>query len=266
MRFEYGICATIGARKRQEDAARVLPLHTLDQTRSPQPDDDGTAPMQALAVVLSDGMGGHAGGAIASELACEAFLPEIVHGNTPILMRLREGLTIANTAIATYIDADPTYSGMGATLIGAIIDQTGLQWISVGDSLLYLVRQGEIELLNADHSLAPEIDRMAELGHISWTEALADPRRHYLRSAVTGDDIDLIDSPENPRQLAPGDVIVLASDGINSIEPTQIATITTQYQQSSAADLAERIVKAVVAKAAPHQDNTTVVIVRALRA
>lgn len=266
MRFEYGICATIGARKRQEDAARVVPLHSPSQTPSPQADWDDVAPLRAIAVALSDGMGGHAGGAIASELACDAFLPEVTQSDAPVSIRLREGLTIANTAIATYIDADPTYSGMGATLIGAIIDQNGLQWISVGDSLLYLVRQGEIELLNADHSLAPEIDRMAELGHISWTEALADPRRHYLRSAVTGDDIELVDTPEDPLSLAPGDVIILASDGINALEPTKIAAIATEHKQLPALNLAEHIIKAVVAKAVPHQDNTTVVIVRALSA
>jgi PPM family protein phosphatase len=263
VRFDYGICATIGARKRQEDAARVLPLHNTKSASGFHPGGGASSLLPALAAVLADGMGGHTGGAIASELACEAFLPEVINGDAEIVDRLRDGLSIANSAIATYIEADPTYSGMGATLIGAIIDQNGLQWISVGDSLLYLVRAGHIQLLNADHSLAPEIDRLAELGHISWSEALADPRRHYLRSAVTGDELDLIDSPEAPLKLAPGDIIVLASDGLNALAPAAVATIVAEHPRASATDLSEHLIKAVVAKALPHQDNTTVVIVRA---
>jgi protein phosphatase len=130
----------------------------------------------------------------------------------------------------------------------------------VGDSPLYLVRRGGIIRLNADHSLAPEIDRLAERGRISWDEAKSDPRRHILRSALTGAEIDLIDRPREPLVLAPGDSVVLASDGIHTLPEVEIARLVTSAQGVEAA--AEALLAAVAVADDPHQDNTTVVVVR----
>ena len=66
---------------------------------------------------------------------------------------------------------------MGSTLIGAAFSEQGVEWISVGDSPLYLYRRGEIALLNEDHSLAPELDRLVAAGRLSPAEARRDPRR-----------------------------------------------------------------------------------------
>ena len=94
---------------------------------------------------------------------------------------------------------------MGCTLIGAAFGPEGLDWISVGDSPLYLVRKGKIVRLNEDHSLAPEIDRMAEMGRMSEEQAKAHPRRHVLRSALIGAEIDLIDWSKAPVALEVGE-------------------------------------------------------------
>jgi protein phosphatase len=149
---------------------------------------------------------------------------------------------------------------MGCTLIGVAFAAQGIDWISVGDSPLYLVRRGEISRLNEDHSLAPEIDRLAALGHISREAAQANPSRHVLRSALTGTAIEMIDRPRATLPLQPDDTVVLASDGIHSLEEADIARIVNAASTPDAA--AEALLIAVAAVDDPHQDNTTVVVVR----
>ncbi len=260
MHFHIAIRASHGARRSQEDCAITWPF---DSSR-----DDGAAILQLpaaqpglVAAVLCDGMGGHAGGALASRLACEHFLPVLLTGDAPIRDRLLLALDIANSAITCHTDENPQHSGMGSTLVGVHADAKGLHWISVGDSLLYLVRQGELLTLNADHSLAPDIDKLAETGKISWEAARNDPRRHYLRSALTGDDIDLIDLSETSAPLAAGDVVIIASDGIHTLEPDGITRLVATAERADSAAIADRLIAAVDAADAPHQDNTTVVVI-----
>ena len=218
VQFDIAIRASKGARRAQEDTALVWPSGGAR---------DDTSPLIALpapvfgrvAAVLCDGMGGHIGGAMASRTACECFMADLLAIEGSVRHRLIHALEHANAAIAEYVGRSPTYAGMGSTLVGVDIDDGGLWWVSVGDSLLYLWRRQEIAQLNADHSLAPEIDKLAETGKISWAAAHADPRRHYLRSALTGEDIEMIDLGENAVPLEAGDVIVLASDGVNTLEP-----------------------------------------------
>jgi protein phosphatase len=241
--FEYATRAAQGARSYQEDAAEV------------RADGGG------LLAVLADGMGGHVGGALASGLACRHFLDAFAASTGEVEARLAVALDAANEAIAATTAVNRRLRGMGCTLVGAALrpDPDRIAWISVGDSPLFLVRNGEIVRLNEDHSLAPEIDGLAAAGSISWDAARADPRRHVLRSALTGTRIDMIDRSERPLLLQPGDVVVLASDGIHSIPEADIAR---EAAAATAAAAAEALLAAVAAARVPRQDNTTVVVVR----
>jgi protein phosphatase len=240
--FKYAIRAAQGARSYQEDAAEVR-------------HDAG-----GLTAVLADGMGGHAGGAVASGLASTRFLEAFSLSAGDMSARLTEALAHANSAIAEKADQSPALNGMGCTLIGVAFESECMSWVSVGDSPLYLVRGGETMRLNEDHSLAPEIDRLAQLGLISWDRARADPRRHVLRSALTGTEIDMVDRARAPFALGPGDVVILASDGIHTISEAEIARIVTRAEAPDAA--AEALLAAVEAAGERYQDNTTVVVVR----
>lgn len=228
-----------------------------------------TAPLPAghLLAVLGDGMGGHVGGAMASQIACAAFTRTFCNGYEPGVRMERFIMTLdeANAALQRTTEQRPMYAGMGTTLIGALLAPhelgSGLSWVSVGDSLLYLWRRGDLARLNEDHSLAPELDKLAEAGKISWDEAHADPRRHYLRSALTGADIEMIDVTPRPLPLAAGDVVVLASDGIHSLDDADIARIIDQARGDGADTIARSLVDSVDALRLPNQDNTTVVVV-----
>jgi protein phosphatase len=241
--FEYATRAAQGARNYQEDAAEV-------RTHG-----------GGLVAVLADGMGGHVGGALASELACRYFLHAFSSPAGEVEARLGEGLDLANTAIAAKTAESPRLGGMGCTLVGVALrpDPDRIAWISVGDSPLFLVRNGQIVRLNEDHSMAPEIDGLAAAGRISWDAARTDPRRHVLRSALTGTRIDMVDRSPLPLALEPGDVVVLASDGIHSIPE---ALIAREAAAATPAAAAEALLAAVAAAGDPYQDNTTVVVVR----
>jgi PPM family protein phosphatase len=241
----YAIRADQGARSYQEDAAVVRP-HA-----------------GGLAAVVADGMGGHAGGAVASEVASTGFLEAFFAATGDEPTRLACALDLANAAVADTAAGRPELRGMGCTLVGASFGPASLDWISVGDSPLYLVRSGGIHRLNEDHSLAPEVDRLAALGRMSWDMARMDPRRHVLRSALMGTEIELIDSSQAPLVLEPGDMVVLASDGIHTISEADIARLAAAAETPDAA--AEALLAAIAAADDPHQDNTTVVVVQVLQ-
>lgn len=213
--------------------------------------------------VLADGMGGHAGGALASRMVCENFLSAAAGAASADLHeRLQSALEAANAAIAAKVDANPLLSGMGSTLIGAAFSNEGVEWISVGDSPLYLYRRGEIAVLNEDHSLAPELDRLVAAGRLSQEEARRDPRRHMLRSAVTGDEIDMVDISQRPLPLEDGDYVVLASDGLATLDPEEISRIIQGYAADGPDSVARALIRAVEALREPYQDNATVLVVR----
>jgi serine/threonine protein phosphatase PrpC len=256
--FEHAIAATRGARDYQEDTAAFWP----DGGQAPSLSSD--APIYDLGgfAVLADGMGGHAGGALASRTACEEFLHVAAGHSGAAIDRLIAALKAANTAISAKILENPLLAGMGSTLIGAAFGPGGIEWVSVGDSPLFLFRRGEVAVLNEDHSLAPELDRMVAEGKLTAAEARRDPRRHMLRSAVTGEEIDLLDVSRQPLALEPGDYVVLASDGVATLETSEIARVINGYSADGAAAVARAIIRAVEAMREPYQDNATVLVVR----
>lgn len=255
MAFECAKSASRGSRPYQEDSAELWA--PAQGVTAPRPDDD-----IGLLAVLADGMGGHAGGARASKLVCQGFIDSFVQERGPVRDRLHRGMFAANAAIDRTTRGEPHLEGMGSTLVGAAFSSLGLHWLSVGDSPLYLWRRGEIALVNQDHSLAPLLDELARDGKISQEKARNDPRRHMLRSAITGQEIEIVDLCPRPLSLEPGDVVVLASDGIHTIDEQLIARVIKSWEQDGAAAIADALVRTVDSMHDPHQDNTTVIAVR----
>jgi PPM family protein phosphatase len=255
--FDRAVRATQGARDYQEDAAVVWP------------GDDPWHPSIALSAedgsflaILADGMGGHAGGALASRTVCDQFLKSFAIKTGSVSEGLLGALEASNHAIAAKVTENPLLSGMGSTLVAVLFSQHGINWVSVGDSPLWLWRRGELALLNEDHSLAPDLDALAAAGKITVSEAKRDPRRHMLRSAVTGEEIDLVDISRKPLVLEAGDYVVLASDGLQSLDNSEIERIIAAYGDDGAESVAKALIRAIDALREPHQDNATVVVVR----
>ena len=245
--------ATVGGRSGQEDAFRLWP-------------GEGVVPPRAesggLLAVLADGMGGHTGGAIAGQTACRTFAEVFANSNASPEARLKAALQASNEALAKGVEQNAALKGMGCTLVAAWIDDLGLRWTSVGDSLLLLYRLPDVIRLNADHSLGSFLDEQARQNKITRSEARRNRNRNALRSALTGSKIDLIDLRAEPLELHPGDWLLLASDGICSLPGDEIADVTYRLRQSSPEEMAEALIAAVTQKGIVDQDNATVVAVR----
>ena len=211
-------------------------------------------------LVIADGMGGQVSGDTASRTVVKTFIETYSDTTGLITDRLRACLKAANNALASAIDAHPELDGMGTTAVAAVISQRGLEWISVGDSPLWLFRDGQLRRLNADHSMAAVFADLVAVGRMTEEEAATDPKRHALRSAVMGDDIHLIDVSSQPVALERGDRVVLASDGLLTLADDEIARILQTMQDAPLSEVAEALIQAVEDVAHPNQDNTTVLL------
>ena len=123
-------------------------------------------------LLVADGMGGHVGGATASGLLSKTFVEVYPQASGSIVERLRDCLAAANKALADAIAANPELDSMGSTLVAAVVSSEGLHWISVGDSPLWLFRKGQLERLNADHSMAPILAELVAKGDMTEEDAL----------------------------------------------------------------------------------------------
>jgi serine/threonine protein phosphatase PrpC len=196
--------------------------------------------------VVSDGMGGHAGGAVASKAAVAAFMKTVADGGKP----LADGLAAANEAVRVAGVEKPHLAGLGATLVGVVVKGNEVRWISVGDSPFFMADGATLVRLNADHSMAPQIDALVERGVISPEEAAQHPARHTLREAVMGEPLSLID--EGKRDLPAGAKLLLCSDGVQTLSDKDLLARAKRPVKA--------IVNAVLAARRKHQDNVTVVL------
>ncbi len=213
-------------------------------------------------LLLADGMGGHVSGDTASRMVIKTFVETYHSTEGPTTDRLRACLTAANNALAEATDENPELKGMGSTVVAAVISQHGLDWISVGDSLLWLFRDGKLHRLNADHSMAPVLANLVAVGRMTEEEAATDSKRHALRSAVMGDEIHLIDVSSQPVAIRKSDRLLLASDGLMTLEDKEIARIIEDKQDVPLEEVAGALIQAVEEVGLPNQDNTTVLLYR----
>ena len=212
-------------------------------------------------LVLADGMGGHVSGATASRTIVLTFVKTYPEIEGPVPDRLRTCLEEeANQALAAAIAENPALKGMGSTVVAAVISPHGLEWISVGDSPLWLFREGELRRLNADHSMAPVLADLVAAGRMTEEEAATDSQRHALRSAVMGDDIHLVDESSQPVEVRQSDRVLLASDGLMTLADEQIADILQAMPEAPLAEVVAALIQAVEDVGHPHQDNTTILL------
>lgn len=234
-----------GQREYQEDSWHFA---------SPVQDTDGPF------MIICDGMGGHTGGKQASRGVLNSFTDHFrKHADMLINQRLKESLTHAHQGLLTQIENDPNLSGMGTTLLAVYIQQNDLSWISVGDSPLFLIRDGQIQRLNEDHSMVPVLEKMREDDVISQEDLDTDPRRNMLRSAVSDDDIKHIDQQHHSNFLRSGDILLLATDGLETLSSDILCHQVTKNRQAGAKKLARHLIQATLAAEKPNQDNVTVI-------
>lgn len=236
--------AILGERARQEDRSIF---------QFPDP-----ARADAILLILADGMGGHAGGAEAAETAVRVFADTFA-ATDPRLDRLSIALQAANREVGI-LRQSSGMGDMGCTLIGAHVEGRQIDWVSVGDSLLYLCRENRMVRLNADHSFAPMLSEAVRRGEMSEMAAANHPDRNALRSAVVGETLTLIDRSARPLPLQSGDIVLVASDGLATLTEPEMASAMSRPGAAAAA-IVDDLLEAVTKRRRPRQDNTTVMIV-----
>jgi protein phosphatase len=209
---------------------------------------------------VADGMGGHRGGEIASHLAVETLdrLAQQRGEDEPFTSEwFAKAVQLANDALVERATADATLKGMGTTLCAlALVQGDGyeaLGVVNVGDSRLYLLKDGELEQITEDHSLVATLERQ---GRLTRAEAAVHPQRNIVTRALGIDSKVMVDSWE----IAPivGDRYLLCSDGLfNEIDDNRIAATLRKLADPN--DAANELVR--LANEAGGRDNITCVIV-----
>lgn len=252
-RFDVATAAIKGGRNCQEDNLIAS---------FPQGQDIGFS-------VLADGMGGHLAGDVASALVMSEVFGQIKMKEmllerqiTDIPAILRKSAASANGRIRQYIEDDAETYGMGSTLLATVLRDDDLFWVSVGDSPLFLFRDGELTQLNQDHSMAPQIDMMVKVGAMDSEVGRNHPDRNTLTSAIAGVDIDKIDCPDTPTPVRQGDIVIAASDGLQFLSNDDIAGILRKMQDATSQEIGSALLAALDDLADPDQDNTVFAIVK----
>ena len=231
MKVEVGSATDIGrVRERNEDSVLVDP------------------PLY----VVADGMGGHRGGQVASQVALETMETLSTESRGSLAEHVRQ----ANRAVWDRSEEDEQLSGMGTTLTAARIEGGSALIAHVGDSRAYLLREGVLRQLTTDHTL---VARMVKSGEISEAEADVHPHKNVLTRALGTD--EQVEVDEDSIALADGDRLLLCSDGLTGmVTEDQIQAILENSDQPQQA--ADRLVKA--ANRAGGVDNISVVVIDAI--
>jgi protein phosphatase len=219
--------------------------------------------------VLSDGMGGHAAGDVASKIVVTEVFSELTLQRNEteafeanITTILHDAAIAANECLRDHVQAYPETRGMGATLVATVVINRNLYWISIGDSPLFLFRKGVLTQLNEDHSMAPQIDFMARSGLIAAEEAACHPDRNTLTSVLFGDHIPKIDCPDEPVVLEDGDMLIVASDGLQFLTDEQLTSLLRKNRERISAEIADTLLEHLVKLEDPDLDNATFSVVK----
>lgn len=211
--------------------------------------------------VVADGMGGHAGGEIASKMCVQLvndYLETHVSGLSPsdpnysltILNHMRNAINYASAKIYEHALEEPSLRGMGTTATSFKLIHNLGYWAHVGDSRLYLLRSGFLYQITDDHSLVNEQIRAGVLSE-------EDAETHHLRNVITRsvgyqeeEDVDA-----KTLEVRPGDYLILCSDGLHGkVSREEIAAIIAKRRLNAASDLID------LANRRGGDDNITVIV------
>ena len=162
--------------------------------------------------VVADGMGGHQAGDYSSKYTVEVLCRELKKStDTDVERALVSAIKTANTEIIREASSDPHLKGMGTTVVAATIVNQMMYFANVGDSRLYLINQGILQL-SKDHSL---VEEMVRLGGIKPEEAKHHPDKNIITRAIGAKENVEVDFYEH--RLKRGDIILMCTDGLSNM-------------------------------------------------
>ena len=212
-----------------------------------------------ILAVLADGMGGLSGGErVSQKIVMEALTFGSTLQANQVPTALPGMVAGINRAVNQMLGPKGLYTS-GSTVVSALITGNALRWISVGDSRIYLYRDGQISQLSRDHDLLQ--DWMPDIleGKRSMAEALRDPNGRKLTSFIGMGELRHVDYNRTPIPLLPGDRVLLMSDGVyGTVSDAEMAAILRDCGsvQLAASHIGQRIMGAAL----PYQDNYTLIV------
>lgn len=231
----------IGTRERQEDAFICLPTK------------------MNIFACLADGIGGLQRGDMASLIACRSLLKQrFINSFDPQF--LIDGFQSADRRVNKYIKQNQL-KGSGCTLIGVWIENNQFYFCSIGDSLLYLYRQGKLQQINRRHNYKLYLDDLLYNKQISQYDYQINlNKKDVVISYIGKGDISLIDFNKEPIQLKSGDVILMFSDGVaGTVSNEEIQSII--MKNNNPATINTSIINLIKMRKKETQDNASIVTI-----
>ena len=245
----------------KKNAITVGRAHNIG-ARPSQQDSMGTTPVyqgQGILAVVADGMGGLSGG----DQVSQRIVMDMLSMGAQNPMGQMDGILLqmvnrVNENVNAMLGPEGLYKS-GSTLLGVLALKDRFQWISVGDSRIYLFRQGRMIQLNQEHNLLQDWMPQILEGKMNYAEALQNPDGKKLTSFIGMGQLKHVSSCTGSVPLQSGDRILLMSDGVfNTLPESAMEQILTRCPDvQNAAAVFEQQIKAAQA---PGQDNFTVVI------
>jgi protein phosphatase len=251
MKISYEAITDVGRkRKGNEDSVFVNPEQNL--------------------FVVADGMGGHAAGEVASRLAVDAIndFIELTGGDDEITWpfglddsmsydgnRLKTAVRFANKKVLETTKERSEYEGMATTVAAVLLEGDAANLAHVGDSRVYLLREGELSQLTSDHSW---INEQIQSGVISADQARSHPLRNVVTRALGGKPDLLVDMQVHP--MEPGDVLLLCSDGLTTMLPDDEIAHLMRENEEDVGLAARALVDGANARGG--EDNITVLLLK----
>ncbi|HSE97080.1 MAG TPA: Stp1/IreP family PP2C-type Ser/Thr phosphatase [Blastocatellia bacterium] len=224
-----------------------------DSGRFTLPDDPAVLAEKGRLFVVADGMGGHSGGEIASRLAAEVITRTYYEDDDDSQTALKNAFREANRQIYEVALKDDSLKGMGTTCTALVLRDGSAISAHVGDSRLYLVRNGHIYLMTEDHSAVME---MVKRGWISLSDARHHPDKNVILRAMGSHPEVEVSTWQEPFPLKAGDRFLLCSDGLyDLVEDEEIKQIVLAVDPQNAC---EKLIE--IAKERGGHDNITVAI------
>ena len=210
---------------------------------------------------VADGMGGHAGGDIASAITAQhvATADEPVENSQQAEQKLIDYIWQANEKLGASVNQHSELAGMGTTFSGIFVNGTSVSIGHIGDSRIYLARDGVVKQITSDHTF---VQRLVDTGRITEEEALVHPRRSVLMR-VLGDVEQFPEVDLETFETKPGDRWLVCSDGLSGVVPERLMH-RILLSKSTVQEATELLVGEALEFGAP--DNVTVVLVDVLDA
>lgn len=244
LEYDIGVASDVGIKRRnrpnQDAVGVVLP---------------GIFRRKAPLFILADGMGGYAGGAIASQTVIKATQKYYrKHKSADYEEVLKSAFHFAHKEVTRISGKRSKYTRMGSTIAAGIIHDGHLYFGNVGDSRIYIANPEEIQQVSLDQSIVGE---QLRAGEITELEARNHPKRNQLSMSISAKR-EKIEPYIEKRQLDINDVVVFCSDGAwGAVTDVQIQAIVLELQPQ---DAAEKIIDTANANLGP--DNISLIVIR----